>query len=214
MVLLQLGQGKAKNGTILERMDSQKLIELATPVLAALTPAQRQLPRYRRLRRAYALAISYHLPRTQARPHLSAVFRTDLDLDSFSDQRWRETFILTKPEFLDLHEWLSPIISEVDVDDGTLTHAKLANCMLPAPKTGPATRVNPRSGAARPRVRSLTGRKRGKQTRGYTPVCVRRFAMFFTWICFSSRILFWHASRVIRGRRSGGARAWQMLATS
>ena len=123
MVLLQPGQGRAKNGTILERMDSQKLIELATPVLAALTPAQRQLPRYRRLRRAYALAVSYHLPRTQARgPHLSAVFRTDLDLVSYSDQRWRETFILTKTEFLDLHEWLSPIISEVDVDDGTLTH--------------------------------------------------------------------------------------------
>ena len=72
---LQLGQGKRKEGTILERMDCQALIDVATPILSTLTTAQLRLPRYKRLRQAYAYAISFHLPLTQARPHLGAAFR-------------------------------------------------------------------------------------------------------------------------------------------
>lgn len=130
MKLMNLAPGKAKRGTVLQRIDAQDFMNVAGPVLGALTHEQRQEPRYRRLLQAYAYCLTWQLPRTQSRPHVSAAYRQDLDVDSYNDQTWRETFMLSKEEFIVLHAYLDPIISERDEHDGTLTHTvRTANRM-------------------------------------------------------------------------------------
>ena len=101
MVLLNLAPGKRKIGTIriLERMRAQRLIEAGAMVLRRITASQRLQPRYRRIAAAVAGAMSLHRAASQARPELAAVHRTELLMEDFSDDAWRETFTLDKDDF-------------------------------------------------------------------------------------------------------------------
>ena len=127
MKLLLVGWNRKARGTVRERMDAQTVMNYIEPMLENATALQMRSNKYRKLRILYAYAITFHLPATQAKPHLGVHNRHPMNLNRWGDDEFTDLFIFTKAEFVRTHDHVAPLINDVDELGNDLGFIKSGN---------------------------------------------------------------------------------------
>ena len=84
-------------------MEAQTTMNYKEPSLENAPPQQMVSRKYRRLRIFHAFCMRFHLPASQAKPHLSVANRNPMNVNRWGEDEFVILFILTKAEFHRVH---------------------------------------------------------------------------------------------------------------
>ena len=124
---MTIGYNRKARGNIRERMDAQTVMNYIEPLLENATALQIHSNKYRKLRILYAFSMTFHLPASQAKPHLGVQNRHPINFNRRGDDEFTGLFILTKAEFLRMHDYVAPLINDVDELGNDLGFIKASN---------------------------------------------------------------------------------------
>ena len=100
--LLKVGNGRKAQCNVKDRLCAMKIMSAIEDRFRNFTPAERNSPFARRLRLVYVLAITTHLPKTQAVPYISMVGRESFDVGACDATLFEHTFTSLRQS---LHDW-------------------------------------------------------------------------------------------------------------
>ena len=83
--------------------------------------------KYRKLRIMYAFCMTYHLPASQAKPHLLVANRNPMNVNRWGEDEFVTLFILTKAKFPRVYDHVSRLLTDVDELGDELGYIKASN---------------------------------------------------------------------------------------
>lgn len=124
---MSIGYNRRARGTVRDRMDAQTAMDFIQPLLENATPQQMVTRKYRKLRIMYAFCMTYHLPASQAKPHLSVANRNPMNVNRWEVDQFKTLFIFTQAELQRVYEFVSPLLTDHDELGAELGYIKASN---------------------------------------------------------------------------------------